>query len=74
MSCGRFTTDPLKNTAIAPMAQVHLATLYRGQNRSQDAATLLAQTRQNYETALRNDPKRRRLGGAGAISSWRRAA
>ena len=70
----RFTNDPLKNAPIAPMAQVHLATLYRSQNRPQDAVTLLAQTRQSYETALQNDPKRAALGAADAIPSRRRAA
>ena len=54
----RFTTDPLKNAPIAPLAQVHLATLYRSQNRPQDAVTLLAQTRQTYEAAMQNDPNR----------------
>ena len=54
----RFTNDPLKNAPIAPLAQVHLATLYRSQNRPQDAVTLLAQTRQTYEAALQNDPTR----------------
>jgi TolA-binding protein len=54
----RFTADPLKNAAIAPMAQLHLATLLRGQNKPQDAAALLAQTRQTYEAALQSDPNR----------------
>ena len=54
----RFTNDPLKNARIAPLAQLQLATWYRGQNRPQDAVTLLTQTRQNYEGALQNDPHR----------------
>ena len=34
----RFTGDPLKKAVVAPMAQLHLATLLRGQNKAQDAA------------------------------------
>jgi TolA-binding protein len=54
----RFTQDPLRATSIAPMALVRLSLLLRSQNRSSDAAILLAQCRQQHEAALRGDPAR----------------
>ncbi len=55
----RFTnTDPLKNSPIAPMALLELATLLRGQNQAAQAADVLAQCRQQYEAKLQADPAR----------------
>ncbi len=53
----RFTNqDPLKNSVVAPMAALELATLLRGQNQAQQAADVLAQTRQQWEAKLQADP------------------
>jgi len=54
----RFLNDPLKNTTVAPMAILHLATLLRGQNNPQEAANVLAQCRQQHEPELLKDPAR----------------
>jgi len=62
----KFAGDPLKATPTAPMALLHLATLLREQNRpeapnpkaAEEAAKLLADTRQQYEPALAKDPER----------------
>ena len=54
----RFTQDPLKQAAIAPMAVLHLATLLRAQNQFQQAADVLAQVRQQSEALLQKDPAR----------------
>ena len=54
----RFTQDPLKQTTIAPMAVLHLATLLRAQNQPQQAADVLAQVRQQQEGNLQKDPAR----------------
>lgn len=62
----RFTNDPLKNSPVAPMAMLELATLYREQNRpeapnpkaAEDAVKILADARQQYEAAMAKDPAR----------------
>ncbi len=55
----RFTNDGrLKNSPIAPMALLELATLLRSQNQFAQAAEVLAQCRQQYEAKLRADPAR----------------
>ncbi len=58
----RFTNnDPLKNSPIAPMALLELATLLRGQNQpaqAAQAAEVMAQCRQQYEAKLLADPAR----------------
>jgi TolA-binding protein len=54
----RFQHDPLKNSAIAPMATIRLAIIYRGQNKPMDAANLLSQARQQHEAGLLKDPSR----------------
>ncbi|MFN4260055.1 MAG: tetratricopeptide repeat protein [Gemmataceae bacterium] len=54
----RFTADPWQQSAVAPMALVHLATLLRRQNQAGPAVEVLAQARQRYESALANDPAR----------------
>ena len=53
----RFTNDGrLKNSPIAPMALLELATLLRGQNQAAQAAEVLGQCRQQYEAKLQADP------------------
>ncbi len=53
----RFTNqDPLKNSLVAPMAVLELATLLRGQNQAQQAADVLAAARQQWEAKLQADP------------------
>ena len=54
----RFTEDPLRGSPIAPMAVLHLATLLRAQNQPQKAAEVLAQVRDQQETALQKGPAR----------------
>jgi TolA-binding protein len=54
----RFTNDPLKNSPVAPMACLYLATLLRGQNKAQEAADVLAKCRQQHEANLLKDPAR----------------
>jgi TolA-binding protein len=54
----RFTGDPLKQSRIAPMALLQMATLLRAQNKAADAAVLLAQCREAHESALLKDTAR----------------
>lgn len=54
----RFQSDPLKNSPVAPLALVRLATLMRTQNRFADAVNVMAQGRGQHEGALQNDPER----------------
>src|SRR4029077_10778976 len=53
-----FTNDPLRNTPVAPVALVELATLLRGQNNAKEAVGVLAKAREQYEQALLKDPQR----------------
>ena len=53
-----FTTEPLKNNSIAPMAVIQLATIFRSQNKSADAAEILSKCREGHETGLAKDPER----------------
>src|SRR5947209_5785030 len=53
-----FADAPLKDTPIAPMAILRLATLLRGQNRATEAATFLTNCRQAHEANLLKDPAR----------------
>jgi TolA-binding protein len=53
----RFTNE-FKQSPIAPLAILQLATVLRGQNRAADAATLLAQCREQYGEALKKDAAR----------------
>src|SRR5262249_26165132 len=55
---GRFRNDPLKQTAIAPLALLRLSTLLRSQNKAAEAVTLLADCRQQHEQNLLRDPAR----------------
>lgn len=54
----RFTNDPLRQAAVAPLAVLELATLLRGQNKAGEAADVLGQCRQQREAALQKDPAR----------------
>jgi TolA-binding protein len=53
----RFNNE-LKNSPLAPVALLNLATLMRAQNRAADGANLLAQVRQQYEAGLKGDKAR----------------
>jgi tetratricopeptide (TPR) repeat protein len=53
-----FTNDPLRNTPVAPMALVELATLLRAQNNAKEAVSVLAKAREQYEQTLLKDPQR----------------
>jgi TolA-binding protein len=53
-----FQNDPLKNSTIAPMALLHLATLLRGQNKAAEAVSTLDQCRKAHEANLLKDPSR----------------
>ncbi len=54
----RFVNDPLKQSAVAPLALVQLATMLRSQNKSVEAADMLAKGREFHEPRLQNDPER----------------
>jgi TolA-binding protein len=54
----RFLQDPLKSAPVAPMADLYLATLLRGQNNPQEAAKVLGECRQQHEQSLLKDPAR----------------
>jgi TolA-binding protein len=54
----RFLTDPLKTSAVAPLACLHLATLLRGRNRLPEAIQALEQCRKDQEPLLQKDPAR----------------
>jgi TolA-binding protein len=55
----RFGTDAvLKNTAVAPLAVLELAVLYRKQSKPEEAAKVLEECRRQHEPALQRDPER----------------
>jgi tetratricopeptide (TPR) repeat protein len=54
----RFLGDPLRQTPVAPMAILRLATMLRIEKRPQEAVDPLNQTRQQHEAALLKDPER----------------
>lgn len=54
----RFSADPFKQSPIAPMALLELATLMRRQNQSAAAVSVLTQCRQDHEANLLKDPAR----------------
>ncbi len=54
----RFSSDPMKNDPVAPLALLQLATLLRTQNRPAEAANVLARCRQEQEAKLARDPAR----------------
>jgi tetratricopeptide (TPR) repeat protein len=54
----RFRTAPLNAASVAPLAWLRASTILRSQNKSTEAADLLAQCRAQYEAALLNDPAR----------------
>jgi len=53
----RFANE-LKNSPLAPVALLNLATLMRAQNRAADGANLLGGVRQQYEGVLKGDKAR----------------
>lgn len=53
----RFNNE-LKNSPVAPVAFLNLATVMRAQNKAADGANILAQARQQYEAGLRADKAR----------------
>jgi TolA-binding protein len=54
----RFTTDPLRNTSIAPMAVLRLSLLLREVNNPAEAVKVLTECRQQHEGSLQKDPAR----------------
>ena len=54
----RFTQDPLKQTKIAPMAVVSLATMLRAQNRPNEAVDQLEKISVFHHGAMLTDPDR----------------
>ena len=54
----RFTGAPLRDAAVAPMANLRLATLLRRQNKAAEAVKVLADCRQAHEASLLKDPAR----------------
>lgn len=54
----KFTTDPLQQTTIAPIAVLQLATLLREQNKADEAAQMLNTARQKHEPTLKDQPER----------------
>jgi TolA-binding protein len=54
----RFTSDPLKKSAIAPLAYLQLATFLRSQHKAAEAVEVLAQCRRQYEAELLKSPDR----------------
>jgi cellulose synthase operon protein C len=54
----RFKGDPFKQSTVAPLAYLRLATLLRSQQKPAEAAAALLEARNNYENALVNDPAR----------------
>lgn len=55
---GRFRVDPLRNSAVAPLALVRLSALLRYQNKPTDAAAVMAECRTVHEANLLRDPNR----------------
>jgi len=54
----RFQSDPLKNSPVAPLAMIRLASLLRAQNKAADAVKVAAQARSQYEASLLKEPER----------------
>src|SRR5262245_6808084 len=54
----KFATDRQKDSPVAPMALLRLATLLRTQNQAQQAAEVLDKCRQAHEANLAKDPER----------------
>jgi TolA-binding protein len=59
----RFTGDPLKNTNVAPMGVLQLATLLREVNQPAEAVKVLGECRQQHEPNLAKDPERAHWAG-----------
>ena len=54
----RFKADPLKQSSVAPLAYLRMATVLRAQNKPAEAVAALAECRNAYEGALTSDPTR----------------
>ncbi|MBY0526989.1 MAG: tetratricopeptide repeat protein [Gemmataceae bacterium] len=54
----RFSNDPYKQSPIAPLAFLNLATIFRTQNQAAQGAQVLSQALDQYGDALRKDPTR----------------
>ncbi|OWK36737.1 tetratricopeptide repeat protein [Fimbriiglobus ruber] len=50
--------EALRQSPVAPLAALHLATLFRQQNNPAEAVKVLAEARQRYEGDLAKDPER----------------
>ncbi len=57
----RFTADPLRQSNVAPIALIQLATMLRTQNKAAEAADVLGKSREYQEPKLANDPERSNL-------------
>jgi TolA-binding protein len=54
----RFTTDPLRQSGVAPIAVLQLATMLRAQNKSAEAADIVGKGREYHEPKLQSHPER----------------
>jgi TolA-binding protein len=54
----RFKGDPFRQSTVAPLAYLRLATLLRSQSKPAEAAAVLQEGRTHFEAALTNDPTR----------------
>ena len=52
----KFTTDPFRQTPVAPLAVLQLATYLRAQNKPNEAADVLAKNREFLESVLAKSP------------------
>ena len=55
---GRFKADPFRQSPVAPLAYLRLATLLRSQNKPAEAAAALQEGRTHFEAGLAGDPAR----------------
>jgi cellulose synthase operon protein C len=53
-----FTRDPLRQSKVAPMAVVSMATILRAQNRPNEAVDQIQKIRDQQEAAMASDPDR----------------
>jgi TolA-binding protein len=59
----KFTTDPLRQTLVAPQAVLQLATYLRSQNKAPEAADVLAKNRDFFEQMLNKEPDKEKATG-----------
>ena len=67
-----FAADPLKKSAVAPMALLHLATLLRGAEQARRRRRDAGRVPQGARGRAERRPGTRRLGGAAAVPPRRR--